>query len=43
MVPTIRCRVLECISAVVLDSVHEASDSDETALIEDMAKSREEA
>ena len=36
MVPTIRCRALEYISAVVLDSVHEARDSDETALIRDV-------
>ena len=36
MVPTIRCRALEYISAVVLDGAHEARDSEESALIGDV-------
>ena len=33
MVPTIRCRALEFIADIVLDSVHEAYDTDQTALV----------
>ena len=43
MVPTIRCRALEVISDIVLDGVHEARDTDKTALVRDVAESRAEA
>ena len=43
MVPTIRCRELELIAGLVLDSAHEARDSDETALVGEVAESRAEA
>ena len=43
MVPTIRCRALELIAGIVLDSAHEARDSDETTLVGQVAGSRAEA
>ena len=43
MVPTIRCRALELIADIMLDSAHEACESDQTALIGDVDESRAEA
>ena len=43
MVSTIRCRALELIAGIVLDSAHEARDFDETALVGDVDESRAEA
>ena len=43
MFPTIRCRALEMIAGIVVDSAHEARDSDEAALVGEVAESRAEA
>ena len=43
MVPTIRCRALELIADVLLDSAHEARDSDETVHVGEVAESRAKA
>ena len=43
MVPTIRCRALELIADMVLDSAPEAHDTNKTALVGEVAESRAEA
>ena len=43
MVPTIRCWALECIADIILDSVPETRDNEETTLVGDVAESRAEA